>query len=213
MQKEPSFLGHAPGWVHNRLQTSATSDDRDSPFPVTHPSLTPLTHAHVPGVMSRLEPTGTSSLSGDPRPRTDHRFGSAAGGLGGGGGEAVANIQASENAWGVPRASQGEPGYTNHLWSVWQAVRSRVDSSMKLKTGSWGEKTRTAHVPVQVFPISPTVATLHGNQHLQALGLHACWTPTHSGVGGQVQISSEGAESRKRSLPSTLSNPRAFSHP
>lgn len=109
-------------------------------------------------------------------------------------GEALANIQASENAWGVPIASQDEPGYTNHLWSVWQAAGSWVDSGMKLKIsgGRGGWKDGADHLPIQVLPISPTFATFSGNQHLQALdSIHA---------GSQLiveQISSEGAESRK----------------
>lgn len=61
--------------------------------------------------------------------------------------EALDNIQASENAWGVPRASQGEPSYTNHLWSIWQAAGSWVDSGMKLKISSRGWKDRDSSSP------------------------------------------------------------------
>lgn len=59
-----------------------------------------------------------------------------------------------------------------HGVSIWQAAGSRADSGMKLRATSWDGKTSIAHLPVQVFPISPTFATLHGKQHLQALGLH-----------------------------------------
>lgn len=73
--------------------------------------------------------------------------------------------------------------------------KAGLDSGRKLKTSSWGGQARTAHLPEQVFPILPTFATLHGDQHLQGSELHPCGRQLRAGQ--QVHISSERAEPRK----------------
>lgn len=119
--------------------------------------------------MSKVDLTGTSSLSRDPGPSSDHEFQSATGGMEG----TLAKIQAPEDAWSVYGASQGEPGHTNHLWSICRQQQAVLDSGMS-----------PAGIERPGQLISSTFPTLHGNQHLQALPLHPCWTPAHSGAEG-----------------------------
>lgn len=69
-----------------------------SALPVPHLNPTPVTYAWYPGAMSRLDPTGTSSLSGQSQ---GPAVAMALDQLQAACGEALAKIQALGNAWGV----------------------------------------------------------------------------------------------------------------